>query len=62
MKLKLFILKVFMLGIFCPIVGTFINLFTSGHKVLGFLFLLAVAAAYVAIEETYKALKRKFRT
>lgn len=62
MKLKLFILKVFMLGIFCPVIGTFIKLFTEGHKGLAFLFLIAVAAAYVAIEEIYKALKRKFRT
>ena len=62
MKLKLFILKVFALFIMCPIIGVFINLCKSGHMKLGFLFLFAVAAAYVAIEEIFKALKRKFRT
>lgn len=61
MKMKLLLLKLFMIFVFCPIVGYFIKLCTSGHIKLGFLFLFSVIIAYVALEQLYIAIKRKIK-
>lgn len=61
MKLKLFLLKMFLTLIFIPIIGVFVKLSTTGHIKLGFLFLFAIIVAYVALEQLYIGVKRKFR-
>lgn len=59
MKLKLFILKIVIFGFMIPYIGTFIKLYSSGHKIIAFIFVLAISVVIVALEELIKTIKHK---
>lgn len=60
MKLKIFALKVFMMVIICPLIKTFMFLFSRGHFTLGAFCILAVfVIAGVIVGSTIGSIKSK---